>query len=108
MNEARIHDLLAQAYNRLAAELRSGHPDFDGAMEDLARLFDPKGTFNTPTMVAGLHPELDRAVRDIREIMERFRDANRESIEDAARDVWRVVSRREVVTELRVEAEESR
>ncbi|MGZ8310355.1 MAG: hypothetical protein ACXWU0_11255 [Rhodoplanes sp.] len=63
MNETRIHDLLAQAYNLLAAELRSRHPTFDGPMDEMMRLFDPKGPFNTPTMTVSLDPVIDQAVR---------------------------------------------
>ncbi len=104
MNETRIHDLLAQAYNLLAAELRSRHPTFDGPMDEMRRLFDPKGPFNTPTMTVSLDPVIDQAVRDVREVMERFRDGNRESVEEAARDLWVVLSRPEVIAELRAEA----
>jgi hypothetical protein len=106
MNEIRIHDLLAQAYNLLAAELRSRHPTFEGPMEEIGRLFDPKGPFNTPTMMLALDPVIDQAVRDVREVMERYRDGNRESVEEAARDLWVVLSRPEVVAELRSEAEQ--
>jgi hypothetical protein len=59
-------------------------------------------------MMAALDQVIDRAVRDIREIMEQFRDGNRESIEHAARDLWIVLSRPNVVAELRAEAEYGR
>jgi hypothetical protein len=77
-------------------------------MDEIARLFDPKRAFNTPTATVAFNPTIDRAVRDIRDIMERFRDANRESTEDAARDLWAVLSRPDVVAELRAEAKDAR
>jgi hypothetical protein len=105
MNETKIHDLLAQAYNLLAAEWRSRRPNFQEPMDEIARLFDPKGAINTPTRMVALDPVIQQAVRDIREIMKQFRDRNCESIEQTARDLWVVLSRREVVSELRAEAE---
>ncbi|RAI45087.1 hypothetical protein [Rhodoplanes roseus] len=101
MNEQVLHDLLAKAYNLIAAELRSAAPDFDRVMDAVGRLFDPKGAFNTPTMTLSLPPAVDRAVIDLREVMERFRDAAAESTEEAVRDVWSVLSRPEVVAALK-------
>ena len=104
MNETTIHDLLAQAYNLLAAQLRSRRSNFQEPMDEIARLFDPKGAFNTPTRMLALDPVIDHAVRDVGEIMEQFRDCSCESIEQAACDLWIVLSRPEVVAELRAEA----
>ena len=44
----------------------------------MTRLFDPEGPFNTPTMTVSLDPVIDQAVRDAREVIERFRDGNRD------------------------------
>ncbi|MBK5957716.1 hypothetical protein CCR97_05760 [Rhodoplanes elegans] len=101
MNEAALHDRLAEAYNLIAAALRSEAPDFDRVMDAIGRLFDPKGPFNTPTMTLALPPSVDRAVLDLRDVMERFRDRSAESTEEAVREVWSVLSRPEVVAALR-------
>lgn len=101
MNEAALHDSLAQAYNLIADARRSEAPDFDRVMDGLGRLFDPKGPFNTPTMTLALPPSVDRAILDIRDVMERFRDRSAESTEEAVRELWGVLSRPEVVAALR-------
>ncbi|EJW10364.1 hypothetical protein A33M_0150 [Rhodovulum sp. PH10] len=113
MNEAAIHDRLAQAHNLLAGLLRAdgesvGADEYDRAMDRIALLFDPKGPFHTPSMTVALPPALDRAVIELREIMERFRDATAESSEQAVRELWSVLGRREVVAELRRESETGR
>ncbi|MDC7785476.1 hypothetical protein PQJ75_26615 [Rhodoplanes sp. TEM] len=101
MNEAALHDLLARAYNLIAAALRDDRPDFDRVMDAVGRLLDPKGPFNTPTMTLSLPPSVDRAILDLRGVMERFRDASAESTEEAVREIWSVLSRPEVVKALK-------
>ncbi|MTW15587.1 hypothetical protein GJ689_05120 [Rhodoplanes serenus] len=101
MNEAALHDRLAAAYNLIGAALRGGRPDFIRLTDELAVLFDPKGPFNTPTGNLALPPEIGRAVVDIRQVMERFRDASAESGEDAVREIWAVLSRPAVVAALK-------
>ena len=101
MNEAALHDRLAAAYNLIGAALRGGRPDLVRVMDELLRLFDPKGPFNTPTGNLALPPEIGHAVIDIRQVMERFRDASAESGEDAVREIWAVLSRPTVVAALK-------
>lgn len=101
MNERAIHDLLAKTYNLIAAALRSEHPDFDAVMEQAGSLLDPKGPFNTPTMTLSLPPAVDRAIIDLRDVMERFRDASAEPTKEAVRELWSVLSRPEVVAALK-------
>ena len=105
MNEADIRDRFARAH-RLLTDLRtSDRPDVDAAADAIMHLFDPKGPFNTPTARLRLHPTLQAAVLRIREIMEQFRDGNRESIEQALRDIWGVLGRADVLAALHADAE---
>jgi hypothetical protein len=105
MNEGDIRDRLARAH-RLLADLRSAaRPDIEAAADGIMRLFDPKGPFNTPTAKLKLAPTLQLTVLRIREIMEQFRDGNRESIEQALRDLWIVLDRPDVLAALRPEEE---
>jgi len=103
MHEHQIHDAIHGAREVLAQYVRTGTPSADQTMDELLHRFDPKGPVMTPTQQLRVAPMVERAMRQIRQLLARYRDANSSSMEETLAALWRILDDRRLAAALRAE-----
>lgn len=103
MNEQQIHDAIHGAHAILARYVKTGTPSTDQTMDQLLHLFDPKGPVMTPTQQLRIAPLVDRAMRQVRQVLARYRDANLASMEETLGALWRILDDRRLMAALKGE-----
>ena len=103
MHEQQIHDAIHGARAILARYIKTGKPSADRTMDEILRLFDPKGPVMTPTQQLRIVPLVDRAMRQIGQVLARYRDATSTSMEETLAALWRIVDDRRLIAALKGE-----
>jgi len=103
MNEQQIHDAIHGAHVILAGYVKTGTRSPDQTMDQLLHLFDPKSAVMTPTQQLRIAPPVDRAMRQIRQVLARYRDANSTSMEETLGALWRILDDRRLIAALKGE-----